>query len=202
MLGARLFLGRAAATWAEFKSLRHCTTAPLFQLKFSRHRGTEPLLKILAPPRHILAKKICDRPKFAPMSRIFQHTVFSPITFLLKVPVSCLLSPVSCLLSVVSCFLSPISCLLSLISCLWSLVSCLKSLVSSLLSPVFCLLSLVSCFLSYVSCLTSPVSCLTCPACTAIGAKEFARNPTKIYTRRKTKPNQIEIATSLSVIEH
>ena len=195
MLGARLFLVRTTATWAEFKSLRHRTTALLFQLKLSRHRAT-------APPRHILVKKICDRPKFAPMSRIFQHTVFSPITFLLKVPVSCLLSPVSCLLSVVSCFLSPISCLLSLISCLWSLVSCLKSLVSSLLSPVFCLLSLVSCFLSYVSCLTSPVSCLTCPACTAIGAKEFARNPTKIYTRRKTKPNQIEIATSLSVIEH
>ena len=126
------------------------------------------------------------------MSRIFQHTVFSPITFLLKVPVSCLLSPVSCLLSVVSCFLSPISCLLSLISCLWSLVSCLKSLVSSLLSPVFCHLSLVSSFLSYVSCLTSPVSCLTCPACTAIGAKRIcAKSDKNIHpTENETKPNR------------
>ena len=198
MLGARLFLGRAAATWAEFKSLRHCTTAPLFQLKFSRHRGTAPLHFSTTAPhfgeKNLRPSKICTKESYFSTYCILAHNFFTKGT--------CLLSPFSRLLSVVCCLLLLVSYLLSLISCLWSLVSCLKSLVSSLLSPVFCLLSLVSCFLSYVSCLTSPVSCLTCPACTAIGAKEFARNPTKIYTRRKTKPNQIEIATSLSVIEH
>ena len=57
-----LFLVCATATCPTFQFFRHRTTAPFFELKFSRHRISStaaPRHLILAPLRHIIGEKIC-----------------------------------------------------------------------------------------------------------------------------------------------
>ena len=111
-----------------------CTTMPLFQLKFSRHR-------ISATALH-LQGKICYINKLLHWAVFLKK--FLPITFEINVLVSCLRSHISCLTSTVSDLLS--------------FESCPTSPVSHLLSQV---LSLISFLLSQVSCLLSNISCLT-----------------------------------------
>ena len=135
-----------------FSSRRHdvspffylCTTMPLFQLKFSRHR-------ISATALH-LQGKICDINKLLHWAVFLKK--FLPITFEINVLVSCLRSHISCLTSTVSdllsfesCPTSPVSHLLSHGSCLRC---CLLSRFSCLRSPVFFLTSLVSRFMNHV----------------------------------------------------
>ena len=137
VLGARHCFSSRYRHLLHFLNL--CTTAPLFQLKFSRHR-----ISTTAP--HFGEKKI---------SAIFEPYFLkkvSSITFLLVLSpglrllfhVSCLTSLVSLLLSPVCCLLSPASCLLSLVSCLWFPISCIMAYVSHLLSHKSCLLSHLS----------------------------------------------------------
>ena len=136
------------------KSLGHRTTAPLFQLKYSRHcisAIAAPRHWILAPPRHILGNNVCA------ISKLGQGAVF------LIILAYNFLQNIQCL-SLVSGLLFHFYCLMSLVSFLSFPVSCFLSLVSCLLSHVSRLLSHISCFLSLVSCLLFPASCLTSPA--------------------------------------
>ena len=77
VLGARHFFQFAPMHHTPlFQSLCHCTTAPLFQLKFSRHSisaTAAPRHLILAPPHHILGGK------FAPSKNCF--TVHKAVFF-------------------------------------------------------------------------------------------------------------------------
>ena len=87
-----------------FKSLRHCTTATFYQLKF-------------AVPRHCAT---------------FKGKKFAPSKYCATEPyhVSCLLQYI---MSLVSCLLSHVSCLTSHVFGLTSPVPCLKSLVLTLI---------------------------------------------------------------------
>ena len=101
---APLILVCATATWATFwKSLCHRTTAPLFQQK--------NCTIALAALRHILETKIRAFQNVHHCAIFFKKLSRITFTFLLKLPVSCLLSRVSCLTFPVSRLLSHFSCL-------------------------------------------------------------------------------------------
>ena len=166
----RNFFLWTTATWATSFIFRHrCTTAPLFQLTFLRHRISATAARqhlILEPPRHILGKN-SRHLKNCTTEQYFKK--LSPIT-LKKTKCTCLLSYVSCLTSHVSCLLYHVSCVMSIVSCLLSTgsrllshVSCFMSPVSYLTSPFSHFLSLISCLMFPVSYLLHPVSCLTSP---------------------------------------
>ena len=133
-----------------FKSLRHRTTLPLFQLNFSRHciSGTAPLNFSTTAP-YFRGKNSRHQNKCAIdlyFSKILTHNSFTKC-----IPVSCLLSHVSVLTSPVLCLMSPVSHLLSYVPCLMSPISCLKSPVSRLLSHISYLKYCVSNLLLHVS---------------------------------------------------
>ena len=135
---APLILVCATATWATFwKSLCHRTTAPLFQQK--------NCTIALAALRHILETKIRAFQNVHHCAIFFKKLSRITFTFLLKLPVSCLLSPVSRLLSYFFCLTSLVSLLLS---SLLSHVSCLT--INCLMSPVSPKKLKLGCFLKNV----------------------------------------------------
>ena len=198
----RNFFLWTTATWATSFIFRHrCTTAPLFQLTFLRHRISATAARqhlILEPPRHILGKN-SRHLKNCTTEQYFKK--LSPIT-LKKTKCTCLLSYVSCLTSHVSCLLYHVSCIMSTeywftspvsrllfhVSCLLSHVSFLTFPVSHLLSHVSCLLSPASCLMSHVSCLTYSVlhlllhvSCLTSPVSHLLSPVSRAQQCAQLY---------------------
>ena len=115
----------------------HCT---VISAKKLHHR-----ISSTAPLRHILETKIRAFQNVHHCAIFFKKLSRITFTFLLKLPVSCLLSPVSRLLSYFSCLTSLVSLLLS---SLLSHVSCLT--INCLMSPVSPKKLKLGCFLKNV----------------------------------------------------
>ena len=156
MLGARHLISSRHREVRHFLNL--CTTAPFFQLKFSRHRISANAALNFSATAPYYREKIRKLKNSA--TEPYISKMFAQNCFMYYVPISGHQSLVSCLKSPsqVSCLTSPLSRLLSHVSCLLSHVSCLLSHV--LLDPVSCLtLSCLTLSCLTISCLTS--ACLT-----------------------------------------
>ena len=103
-----------------FLSLCHCTTAPLFQLKFLHH-----CIGAHATVPHF--EEQFTHKKIAPLTSVFQIIIAHFFNYKMYLSlVTCHLSQISCLTSPFSWLTSPVSHLLSYIFCLLSPVSCAK----------------------------------------------------------------------------